>query len=57
MSSSENLLQITQYGEITIEEWLAREKARIEKTPGRKAKIVARYSRIALFVNPVASEL
>lgn len=43
----------TQYGSIRFAEWLGKEKIRIEKDPGRHARLVVRSKRIALFVNPI----
>ena len=44
----------SQYGTMPYLEWLRREKARIERAPGRVAKIITSGGRCALFVNDVA---
>ena len=45
----------SQYGTIHCLEWMRREKARIERTPGRVAEIMESGSRCALFVNDVSN--
>ena len=43
----------SQYGTLDYLAWLEKEKARIEKTPGRVAEVRVAGNRAALFVNDV----
>ncbi|MDP3778673.1 MAG: hypothetical protein Q8R30_01325 [bacterium] len=52
-SEADEMIQ-SQYGRVTIHEWLTREEERIASDPSRRAVIVTHGNRTTLFVNRVA---